>query len=81
MAPAYKETQGFEGILNFKGFWDDRYNVDGDLHILEVRYFLADDTMQIVEHNSDGGLKTFLKRQKLPKVLHHNKTLEMYAKL
>ncbi|XP_060867851.1 EF-hand domain-containing family member C2-like [Metopolophium dirhodum] len=67
MSPAYKQTQGFEGILNFKGFWDDRYNVDGDLHILEVRYFLADDTMQIVEHNSDGGLKTFLKRQKLPK--------------
>jgi len=81
MAPAYRQTQGFEGILNFKGFWDDRYNVDGDLHILEVRYFLADDTIQIVEHNSDGSLKTFLKRQKLPKVLHHNKTLEMYAKL
>ncbi|XP_025206632.1 EF-hand domain-containing family member C2-like [Melanaphis sacchari] len=65
MSPVYK--QGFDGILNFKGFWDDRYNVDGDLHILEVRYFLVDDTIQIVEHNSDGGLKTFLKRQKLPK--------------
>ncbi|XP_050054514.1 EF-hand domain-containing family member C2-like [Aphis gossypii] len=67
MSPIYKQAQGFEGILNFKGFWDDRYNVDGDLHILEIRYFLVDDTIQIVEHNSDGGLKTFLKRQKLPK--------------
>jgi len=70
MSPIYKQAQGFEGILNFKGFWDDRYNVDGDLHILEIRYFLVDDTIQIVEHNSDGGLKTFLKRQKLPKVLN-----------
>jgi len=69
MTHIYKPAQGFEGILIFKGFWDDRCNVDGDLHTLEIRYFLADDTIQIVEHNSDGGLKTFLKRQKLPKVL------------
>lgn len=68
--PKNKKIQGFEGILNFKGYWDDRYNVDGSLHILEVRYFLADGTIQIVEHDLDGGLKTFLKRQKIPKVYY-----------
>lgn len=68
--PKNKKTQGFEGILNFKGYWDDRYNVDGSLHILEVRYFLADDSIQIVEHDLDGCLKTFLKRQKIPKVCY-----------
>lgn len=66
----YKNVRGFEGILNFKGYWDDRDNVDGDIHVLEIRYFLTDDTVQIVEHDSDGGLKTFLKRQKIPKVLN-----------
>lgn len=66
--PQHKKIHGFEGILNFKGYWDDRCNADGNLHILEVRYFLTDDTIQIVEHDSDGNLKTFLKREKLPKV-------------
>ncbi|VVC33906.1 Uncharacterised domain DM10,Domain of unknown function DUF1126 [Cinara cedri] len=66
--PKYTKIQGFEGILNFKGYWDDRRSVDGRLHILEVRYFLTDDTIQIIEHNdADGGLKTFVKRQKIPK--------------
>lgn len=69
-APKHKKIQGFEGILNFKGYWDDRYNVGGSLHILEIRYFFSDDTIQIVEHDLDGGLKTFLKRQKVPKVLN-----------
>lgn len=56
--------------MNFKGYWDDRCRVDGRLHILEIRYFLTDNTIQIIEHNdADGGLKTFLKRQKVPKVL------------
>jgi len=68
MTPRRKQTRGFEGILNFIGRWDDRHNVDGSLHALEVRYFLNDDTVQIVEHESDGAPKTFLKRQKLPKV-------------
>lgn len=70
--PKCKQIQGFEGILNFKGYWDDRCNVGGSLHILEIRYFLTDDTIQIVEHNLDEGLKTFLKRQKIPKVLHRH---------
>jgi len=64
-------TLGFEGILNFKGYWDDRCNVDGSLHMLEIRYFLTDNTIQIVEHTPDGGLKTFLKRQRIPKVFNY----------
>lgn len=64
----YRKTKGFDGILNFKGYWDDRHNVDGSLHILEVRYFLVDDTIQIVEHDPNDGLKTFLKRDRIPKV-------------
>lgn len=68
--PKYKKVPGIDGILTFKGYWDDRHNVHGSLHILEVRYFLADDTIQIVEHDEDGALKTFLKRQKVPKVYY-----------
>lgn len=63
-----KINKGFNGILSFKGYWDDRHNIDGRLHTLEVRYFLVDDTIQIVEFDPDGGLKTFLKREKIPKV-------------
>lgn len=63
-----KMNYGFDGILNFKGYWDDRHNTDGSLHTLEIRYFLVDDTIQIVELDPDDGLKTFLKREKIPKV-------------
>ncbi|XP_050432576.1 EF-hand domain-containing family member C2-like [Adelges cooleyi] len=57
----------FDGILNFKGYWDDRHNVDGILHYFEIQYFLIDDTMKIVERDPNNKLKTFLKRQKIPK--------------
>jgi len=66
---------GFDGlILRFRGYWDDRYELEGELHFYEVLYYLADDTMELVEELTDDNRpevlirKTFVKRQKLPMV-------------
>ncbi|KAI5736676.1 hypothetical protein M8J76_006034 [Diaphorina citri] len=57
-------------ILRFKGYWDDRHSQYGYLHLLQVRYFLADDAIEVVElpENADDiGRYTLLKKIKLPK--------------
>lgn len=59
-------------ILRFKGYWDDRTTSFGYLHLLQVRYFLCDDTIEIVEmpeNADDVGRHTLLKKIKLPKVI------------
>lgn len=58
-------------VLRFYGFWDDRGTEDGNLHHLELRYYLADDTVEIAEVTTDCGTEkctTFIRREKLPKV-------------
>jgi hypothetical protein len=61
-------------VLRFHGFWDDRASDCGDLHKLEVLYFLADDTIEVHEifGPNSGRMSNgiFLKREKLIKVLH-----------
>lgn len=58
-------------VLRFYGYWDDRYT-GGNLHDLTILYYLADNTMQIIENERDFcGKKIssiFIKRGKIPKV-------------
>uniref|UniRef100_A0A8D9ELT9 EF-hand domain-containing family member C2 n=6 Tax=Cacopsylla melanoneura TaxID=428564 RepID=A0A8D9ELT9_9HEMI len=57
-------------ILRFKGYWDDRSSQYGYLHLLQVRYFLSDDTLEVVEmpeYADEIGRYTLLKKIKLPK--------------
>ncbi|XP_050539313.1 EF-hand domain-containing family member C2-like isoform X2 [Daktulosphaira vitifoliae] len=63
----HRRKTNIDGILNFKGFWDDRQSADGVVHSFDIQYYLIDDTMKIVEHEENRKLKTFLKRQKIPK--------------
>ncbi|XP_033227774.1 EF-hand domain-containing family member C2-like [Belonocnema kinseyi] len=58
-------------ILRFYGYWDDRESPYGEVHNLEIHYYLADDTMEIKEilppnSGRDSG-PLFLKRSKIPK--------------
>lgn len=60
--------------LKFRGYWDNRYDVEGDLHFYEVLYYLEDDTMELIEEIPDErkmhgtSRKLIVKRQKLPRV-------------
>lgn len=68
-------------ILRFRGYWDNRYELEGELHFYEVLYHLVDDTMELVEEIVDENdfstihRKLFVKRQKLPKVCTTNFSL------
>lgn len=62
-------------ILRFYGYWDNRYEVEGELHFYDVLYYLIDDTMELVERlidekKPDGGIKRniIVKRRRLPTV-------------
>uniref|UniRef100_A0A3Q1J112 EF-hand domain-containing family member C2 n=1 Tax=Anabas testudineus TaxID=64144 RepID=A0A3Q1J112_ANATE len=58
-------------VLRFYCFWDDTDSVFGDLRELILHYFLADDTIEILEVISPNSgrdtLPKFLQRSKLPK--------------
>ncbi|XP_070771058.1 EF-hand domain-containing family member C2 [Enoplosus armatus] len=58
-------------VLRFDCFWDDTESMFGDLRELTLYYFLADDTIEILEIISpNSGRDTvpkFLRRSKLPK--------------
>ncbi|ERL90320.1 hypothetical protein D910_07669 [Dendroctonus ponderosae] len=57
-------------VLHFKAYWDDQNTEYGYLHYLELRYYLADDTIEIKELQSESGGEPgflFLRRAKLPK--------------
>ncbi|XP_056636850.1 EF-hand domain-containing family member C2-like [Diorhabda sublineata] len=58
-------------VLHFQGYWDDQKTLYGYVHHLEVRYYLADDTIEIKELQSEAGGEPsfmFLRRGKLPKL-------------
>ncbi|VDN96960.1 unnamed protein product [Rodentolepis nana] len=58
-------------VLRFNCFWDDSDSLYGDARNFELHYFLADDTIEIIErfqpNSGRDALPCFLKRQKLPK--------------
>eukprot|EP00118_Oscarella_pearsei_P002935 m.12276 g.12276 ORF g.12276 m.12276 type:complete len:731 (+) comp23948_c0_seq3:84-2276(+) len=58
-------------VLRFFGIWDDTDNMFGDSRELVVHYFLADDTVEVLERvpanaGRDAG-PVFLRRSRLPK--------------
>jgi len=61
-------------ILRFRGYWDDRNQMEGELHFYEVLYYLVDDTMELVEEIIDDTKvsgkrhKIIVRRQRLPTV-------------
>jgi len=61
-------------ILRFRGYWDNRDQMEGELHFYEVLYYLTDDTMELVEEIVDEtkvtGIrhKMVVRRQRLPTV-------------
>jgi hypothetical protein len=56
-------------VLRFTGIWDDSNSLYGQLHYLEVLYYLSDDTIEVHEiiTGKNERSATFLKRCKLPK--------------
>ena len=57
--------------LSFAALWDDRKNISGDLHHVAIRYYLENDTVEVIERarencGKDGGPK-LLVRQRIPK--------------
>ncbi|XP_031156685.1 EF-hand domain-containing family member C2 [Sander lucioperca] len=67
-----KQFLDHEGkVLRFKCFWDDSESVFGDLRELVLHYFLADDTIEILEiippNSGRDTAAKFLHRSKLPK--------------
>lgn len=59
-------------VLRFYCYWDDTQSMYGDCRELILHYFLADDTIEILEvRYANSGRDTapkFLHRSKLPKV-------------
>ncbi|XP_030748074.1 EF-hand domain-containing family member C2-like [Sitophilus oryzae] len=57
-------------VLHFTAYWDDQNTEYGYMHHLEVRYYLADDTIEIKELQTEAGGEPsfmFLRKGKLPK--------------
>nr|XP_022908102.1 EF-hand domain-containing protein 1-like isoform X1 [Onthophagus taurus] len=59
-------------VLKFNALWDDRDSEYGEIRRLEIRYFLADDTVAVKEINEKNSgrdpVPQLLKKMKLPKV-------------
>jgi len=58
-------------VLRFTGAWDNRNAMFGDYYFYTIHYYLADDTVEVLEqHQPNNGCDpypVFLKRQRLPK--------------
>mmetsp|Transcript_107887 Transcript_107887/g.186034 ORF Transcript_107887/g.186034 Transcript_107887/m.186034 type:complete len:803 (-) Transcript_107887:1588-3996(-) len=62
-------------VLMFKAIWEDRDNPHGDLRTFEIRLFLCDDTIEVIERNKPNAGRgvtgtaggTFAVRRRLPK--------------
>ncbi|XP_039752829.1 EF-hand domain-containing family member C2-like [Pararge aegeria] len=58
-------------VLRFHGYWDDRESEFGTIHLLEIHYFLADDTIEIKEVlPPNSGMEAgpmFIKRMRIPR--------------
>eukprot|EP01006_Ploeotia_vitrea_P031029 TRINITY_DN63358_c0_g2_i1.p1 TRINITY_DN63358_c0_g2~~TRINITY_DN63358_c0_g2_i1.p1 ORF type:complete len:821 (-),score=105.74 TRINITY_DN63358_c0_g2_i1:129-2591(-) len=58
-------------ILAFKAVWDDRKNASGDFRRFEIRYYIADDTVEVLERQGTNSgrdpSRAFASRCRLPK--------------
>ena len=61
-------------VLSFYCQWDDSPSAFGDQRWLELHYFLADDTVEVLEkilpNSGRDAVPVFLRRARLPKVSH-----------
>lgn len=59
-------------VLRFYCRWDDSPSIFGDIRWLELHYFLADDTLEVLEkipaNAGRDAVPVFLRRARLPKV-------------
>lgn len=55
--------------LKFDASWDDRHSPFGEIHKLNVFFYLSDNTIQIIEYPKNERPFVFYKRLKLPKVI------------
>eukprot|EP00906_Rhabdomonas_costata_P014946 RCo021443 len=70
-----RNTQKFlvdDGIvLCFKAVWDDRDSPHGDVRFFDVRYYIADDTVEVIEklkpNSGRDACRAFANRRRLPK--------------
>ena len=62
-------------VLRFFCQWDDSPSMFGDARWLVLHYFLADDTVEVLEkipaNSGRDAVPVFLRRAKLPKVSSH----------
>ena len=69
--PNKKSLELDKKVLRFYAVWDDRGSLFGDRHAYVFNYFLADDTVEVLEvHARNNGRDPFprlLNRMKLPK--------------
>jgi len=56
--------------LQFAAYWDDRKRISGDLRVVVIRYYLENDTVEVVERRLDNsgreGGNVILCRQRVP---------------
>eukprot|EP00759_Apiculatamorpha_spiralis_P021134 PhF_6_TR26168/c0_g1_i2/m.37158 len=59
-------------VLKFKAVWDDTSSLNGDKRYYNFYYFLADDTIEVIEESENNSgrdpFPSFVRRQKVPKV-------------
>ncbi|XP_039295468.1 EF-hand domain-containing family member C2 isoform X2 [Nilaparvata lugens] len=66
-APLRKLADLDRKVLNFSAYWDDRHTQFGQLHLLQVRYYLADDTVEVKDVTDKDHSFLLMHRDKLPK--------------
>ncbi len=61
-------------VLRFYSVWDDSHSMYGFIHKAEIHYFLADDTIEVIEHfdkaSGNEHSSVFMKKGRLPKTAH-----------
>ncbi|XP_015927805.2 EF-hand domain-containing protein 1 [Parasteatoda tepidariorum] len=66
----YKFLVNDRKVLRFYGIWKDLLNEPPDMRRVIVQYYLADDTMELLENHAPNNgrlpLKTVVKKQKIP---------------
>jgi len=64
-------------VLNFYAYWDNRDAVFGEVRYFTMQYFLADDTVQVLEvlppNSGRDPFPQFVKKQRVPK--HYKMTM------
>jgi hypothetical protein len=64
-------------VLKFRAVWDDTASLNGLMRYFNVYYFLADDTIEVIEESETNSgrdpFPSFVRRQKCPKIAEGTK--------